>query len=402
MSGSPTRVVAEAAGLRSHADGVLTPARIDVYDQLIRGWSGEAATAYGERRRHLLAVFDNYRPTLTGAAQVLETYASELAVILAEMEAARARIRAISRNLASLFDPQAWRELYDAHRDLQAANTRRQHLAARTADNIYALVDHEKDPIPGDVWPPPGWPVEWAWETSPLPADLLDTASLDPADVDQGGVGDCYLLSSLMTLMGTAEGQALLRQNIRYDADLQGYWVTLYVDGEPTPFFVDRAIAGGVREAGGTPGIATLYEAAMREYLTFADLHDGGVASQVYPLITGRDSHEMKSAADGWNYPALRRELDESGYMVASSLNDRDPLMPATVEVRRPTPYGTYWTDSVTVVGSHAYAVVAVTDEGVWVMNPHGPGNPADQGGKFLLSREDFDRLFWRVSMGEV
>lgn len=401
MSGSPPQIHAEAAAFR-RCGTVASDAATVIASLALSAWTGEAGDAYRDRRATLRSTVNDHAADLAAVATVLDDYATALAPLLAEIERIRAGMRAAWDALISLPpDLTAVGDLITAQRALRSALLRKAQLADHAAENIYARVSDTDPAVPGYTWPPDGWPLERPWDTAPLPPDILDTSTFDPRHVSQGGIGDCYLISTLMTLMRTPEGDALLRQNVRWDPEAGGYWVTLYVDGKPTPFFVDHAITGGATE-NDKAGLVTIYEAAMRDYLSYADLHDGGVASDVYPLITGQDASQTKAPDGGWDLGDLHDEFADSGYMVASASEVDSVNAPEMITVQRETPYGTYYTETVEIIGPHAYAVVAVTDEGVWLMNPHGAGNRVDGGGSFLVSPEDFDRLFWRVSVGEV
>lgn len=401
MSGEPTLIHTDASTLRTAA-AVASTAETDVGKHALASWTGLGGDAYRERRTQLLDTLDGHDWDLRSVADILDTYADELALLLAEIEQARARVRAAWLTLATNpLNLAAITELLSAQRALSSAVFRKRQLAERMADNIYAQISANDPTVPGYTWPPKGWPVERLWSDTPLPADILDNATFDPEDARQGGIGDCYLISSLMTLMSTDEGDAFLRENIRYDADNQGYWVTLYVDGEPRPFFVDHAISGGATEQSAA-GVVTLYEAAMREYLTYAELSDGGWPIDTYRVLTGCDAKETWTPSDGWDLGDLADDFQESGYMVASTSTIDSEASPEMTQVQRTTPYGTYYTETVELVGPHAYAVTAVTEGGVWLMNPHGAGNTSDGGGSFRVSVEDFNRLFQQVATGEV
>lgn len=401
MSGDPTRIHTDASTLRTAA-AVASTAETDVGKHALASWTGLGGDAYRERHTQLLDTLDGHDSDLRSVADILDTYADELAPLLAEIEQARARVRTAWLTLATNpLSMTAIAELLSAQRALSSAVFRKRQLAERMADNIYAQISENDAKVPGYTWPPAGWPVEREWSDTPLPADILDNATFDPEDARQGGIGDCYLISSLMTLMSTDEGDALLRQNIRYDAENGGYWVTLYVDGEPKPFFVDHAISGGATEQSAA-GVVTLYEAAMREYLTYADLNDGGWPAETYPILTGCDGKDAWTPSGGWDLGGLSDEFQESGYMVASTASIDSEASPEMVQVQKMTPYGTYYTQTVELIGPHAYAVTAVTEDGVWLMNPHGAGNTSDRGGAFCVSLEDFNRLFQQVATGEV
>ena len=104
--------------------------------------------------------------------------------------------------------------------------------------------------------------------------------SFDLRAIAQGSIGDCYYLASLMAVMNSPEGQALLADGIRphynQDGTIDGYIVTVYdkpgffSSGSSTEVLVRDTYANGARSSG-SAGVISLYEKA------FSQLHPGGV-----------------------------------------------------------------------------------------------------------------------------
>lgn len=122
----------------------------------------------------------------------------------------------------------------------------------------------------------------------------------------------------------------------------------------------------------------------------------------MFPLLTGQDATDYRrdvSGAQGWDFDTLRADLADGGHLVASTpvvaVGGEDPQ----VAVTRHDPSGELVADTVSIKGPHSYTVVDVeTDGSVWLINPWGEGNPADGGGSFRVSTQDFDRLFHDVA----
>jgi hypothetical protein len=69
-----------------------------------------------------------------------------------------------------------------------------------------------------------------------------DVDEIVPADVQQGGLGDCHLLAPLAAMASTPEGRAAIRRAIDVHkndrGEVVGYTVTLHDGGRPRPFDV--------------------------------------------------------------------------------------------------------------------------------------------------------------------
>ena len=113
----------------------------------------------------------------------------------------------------------------------------------------------------------------------------LREGSFDLRAIAQGSIGDCYYLASLMAVMNSPEGQALLADGIRphynQDGTIDGYIVTVYdkpgffSSGSSTEVLVRDTYANGARSSG-SAGVISLYEKA------FSQLHPGGVNKSTF------------------------------------------------------------------------------------------------------------------------
>lgn len=399
MSGSPGAIRTAAAALQASADGAAGAA--DTLRTLdVESWQGWAATKFRGRRSAIAADVGEQAVDPAAAAALLSGWADQMADADAEIAVVQDAMRAAWRALFALPpDLTVLPDLARAQRTLATLRFLRERGALHVADQLYALISSDRSDLAALTWPPDGWPPPQSLQTVPLSSTILEDATFDPLDVRQGGIGDCYMLASLMALMQTDEGDQLLRDNITWDPALQGYWVTLYDDGTPVRYFVDRAQAGGATE-GGAPGIVSIYEAALKEHMTFADLTNGGWPDDTFPIITGHDADEVTHTAGGrdpWDTDALRTRLDDGEQLVAStgSVGDDGAVQ---ITVNRQDADGNLQPETVDLHGPHSYAVAGVEPDGsVWVINPWGAGNSADGGGPFLVSAADFNLYFGNV-----
>ena len=102
----------------------------------------------------------------------------------------------------------------------------------------------------------------------------LREGSFDLRAIAQGSIGDCYYLASLMAVMNSPEGQALLADGIRphynQDGTIDGYIVTVYdkpgffSSGSSTEVLVRDTYANGARSSG-SAGVISLYEKAFSQ-----------------------------------------------------------------------------------------------------------------------------------------
>lgn len=404
LLGDPGQIAVAAHAFSTSADATSAVETI-VRSADTPTWSGPTADAYREHRNVIKDHVKDHAADLARGAVVLKGHAAELAALntqvldaLRRMNAARDRLLTLPPDLTALSD------LFTAQRDLTHAVDLRIRLSQRTADNLYGLISADDPTALGYTWPPAGWPSGGSWADTPLPSTILDGATFDPEDVQQGGIGDCYVISAVMALMQTTEGDTLLRDNIRWDDARQGYWVTLYPDGVPTPFFIDHGLYEGATENGG-PGVVSLYEAAYSQYETWATLN-GGSASDAFPVLTGTEAVRNGwdvAKGETWDPTESQAALANGQVIVASSCDFSDVPNP-TIEVSKYTPYGSTYATDVEIVGPHAYTVVSVEADGdVWVMNPWGDENGADGGGAFCVSASDFETYFRAVSIsGDV
>ena len=198
-----------------------------------------------------------------------------------------------------------------------------------------------------------------------------DESDIDPYDVNQQALGDCWVLASLAAAAGTDPKR--LADNVTYDAETDEYVVTLYDDGEPVEVRVANSFVVGDDGAShqyavgddGTPNFASIYEKALAEHYgeDYGDIW-GGDPARSLEAITGRDT-ESVSFDPFWPWQesasseGISRRIDDGQMVVLSTKSDLPDGSP--------------------IVGNHAYTVVDVRDDGSVVLyNPWGSNPTSD------------------------
>jgi len=399
LPGDPTVVASTATAV---ADAARAVARVGALVRTQRGamdWSGAAAEACDLRLVAVGGGADAVENSLFAIEAALRTYAAALAE--AQFDAQDADVRRRRARVRTEADPNdlpAWFDYLRARRDAWHALQAGQSAAIRAAAAVRDALGARKESIDE---------LSSAARSDTAVPDGVLSDSADQADVSQRGIGSCYLLSSLMGLMRTEAGDALLRDHVRWDELSQGYWVTLYVDGRSKEVFVDGVYDGGVQQPAGAVGLASLYEAALGTELGYADLDDGGYPRDAMEMVTGQAGTEYTTSRTWWPWDHEFGERRDGiadrlqrGAAVTADSGGRPGTEDLTVEVERG---GTVVETQVDVVGGHAYMVERIDDDGgVWVRNPWGAGNGADGGQVFRLDADEFARVFGRVTVSEV
>jgi uncharacterized protein YukE len=224
----------------------------------------------------------------------------------------------------------------------------------------------------------------------------------DPIQQRQGFIGDCWLISTLNALMSSPEGDAILRQNVRWDANDQCYYVTLYEGSRKIEVPVRQTIDRGATLSNGTAGIISLYEAAIYDEYGMDTLW-GNSPEKAIEMITGKPAD-----SDGDNlFTGTLNDLDRVGVsgpatpVLGLTEDNLGPDKVHTVCASRSTTTAPSRNDAVNIVADHVYEVVYSADDIVGLRNPHGLNNGYDSGGIFYISREDFEDTFTQISYVE-
>ncbi|MFJ4171811.1 C2 family cysteine protease [Paenarthrobacter sp. NPDC089714] len=152
----------------------------------------------------------------------------------------------------------------------------------------------------GDSNPPgdPG-PLDPDKPDVDVPGDVRkDPDAGNPRDINQGHIGDCWLLAGIGSVAQILERQGkldeFLQSHMRPVGDPPTQWVvTLYEDGKPVEVTVEaKSTDGGVRGADGQPNWLSIYERAAAEHLggSYEDI-EGGFGNEAMELMTGQSGH---------------------------------------------------------------------------------------------------------------
>lgn len=279
-------------------------------------------------------------------------------------------------------------------------------LIGGSSDGDQAGEGKIKDGVRVTGWSPTGDPLFRRGTDS---AGNLDMASIDPNDVDQNSLGDCYFVSALAALAD--DDPHLIRDNISDNGD-GTYTVTLYdrVDGELQPIEVtvngdmpdteryddetgrwvttDRFTAG---EADGELW-PRIYEKAYASYLGDGDLVAG------YREIIGGDGADSLQALTGVEATTVStsdltvgelRELTEEGAVLPASQR----YVPGSGVWVFGRDTGNYSVGDDTIVTRHQYWVEEVRDNGeIVVRNPHDYDKQ-----EIVMTIEEFNDAFREV-----
>jgi hypothetical protein len=270
--------------------------------------------------------------------------------------------------------------------------------------------------VPSNVDGEPEAPLSGAVEL--FGTDANGNIAISPNDIDQQGLGDCYLMSSMGELAKTPEGQKLLQNMIQPNYDSNGnvtsYTVTLhaknsglfgtglfasgYHDVKVTvaPDFPDGD--GGWDHAGATTdpnnGKSIIWPMIIEKaYAQFKGgynkMDNGGDPASALSALTGRDAKDY-SVQGGWlgigaSQPSvndLKNDLSKDDAVVIST---RDNI-------------GEGQDQNYDLYANHAYMLMGVTTDAsgnsfVILKNPWGDDDPKP------IPYDQFKRLFDNVDL---
>lgn len=403
--GDPGAVMAAADDLlrassaAAGAQGVAKRARPEV-------WMGAAADAFTASATKTTAPAQRLEDALRAASGTLRRYAAAQREAQSNFDHAQADFDRSARAVRSNpLDIPAALTLVQSRLAAFGALGRLQEAASIAAEELRAASGEAAD---GNPWYNPfGWGLDEEDPHVRVSKEIMDDDSFDPDDVSQGQIGDCFLLAPIISLLNSDGGDDFIRENVRWDDDKGGFWVTLYSGGKPEEIFVKDVYGQGAKQkdwewwilSGDKPSIAALYESAYREMHSYSDLDDGGTSSKAMELITGKSVTEIAnldySGLSSSEYQGLRDVIDDGGQVTLSSPRSGEHQISVTDAAGN--------TRDVEIVNQHSYVVTRIDADGsVWLRNPWGPGNSADGGGEFRVSADDATSLFWRAASTNV
>lgn len=255
---------------------------------------------------------------------------------------------------------------------------------------------------------------------------MKDLESLDMSKVDQGAIGDCYMLATLAGVLNSPEGRAFVRKQIEphygKDGKIDGFFVTLYdrhfLTGEATTRKVlvrdvythgvgERHVMG--RHVTYLPSIGSLYETAYGQihpggtHLSYIRGGiEGGYHADAYEAITGLSSHSVSPRDYQENrtfeYHSSHRQAIIAAVNNGQAVTTQTPLLSGEKTLLSSTG------EEVVVIPAHVYTVVAANDKTLTLRNPWGRNRgdsteaPAD--GRFTITWEDFQEHFAFTTYG--
>ncbi|AXK46464.1 C2 family cysteine protease [Brachybacterium saurashtrense] len=206
-----------------------------------------------------------------------------------------------------------------------------------------------------------------------------DDESIDPDTSAQGGIGDCYLLSSLQAL--AQRDPDFLRDHVD-EVEPGVYEVTMYDEnGDPIVYQVESVQEGGVRDAEGDQSLYSLYERAYAMHLEERGVDiNGGFPEDAMETLTGKGA----DAYDSLELGELAEQLDRGRLVNTDTGGIDDPAHDQ-------------------IVGNHAYTVTSVDTEAgtVTVTNPWGPGDP-NAPKTVTMTYDGYRESFGRTTVGRT
>lgn len=208
-----------------------------------------------------------------------------------------------------------------------------------------------------------------------------DDHPIDPSDIDQQGLGDCYLLASLAEI--AQQNPELIRDIIRPNEN-GTFTVTFYDDGDPVEIVVGPHIPatdgstefagpGDIPDGATNPELwVMLIEKAYAQYHGSYGEIERGFTNEALEHLTGAESD--RSDADDVSIEALHDSLDDGSAITVETLSSDDGEKKQLYE------------DS-ELYASHAYYVTDVDPEAgtVTIRNPWGTSE-----GDTVLTFEEF------------
>lgn len=227
------------------------------------------------------------------------------------------------------------------------------------------------------------------------PLTLFPNGDPDPTDVDQGSVGDCYLLS---VLAGIAKG----------DPDKIKDLITANADGTYTVHFKDGDITVRVDQLpddGQADWVRVIEGAYQVHEGSFEEFDNGGDPAAVMKAIYGGDADYKDNKSGIWDWLTGGNDIDDSGGQIKDALSHGRPVVAIASD-------GALGFDG----GGHALTVTRSYDKDgvamVEIRNPWGSNNGhegaiRDAGGTlhdpddgyFTMSFADFAKAFTAVEI---
>lgn len=239
--------------------------------------------------------------------------------------------------------------------------------------------------------------------TNPIP---LDDDALDPQNIKQGSLGDCWFLAALGSVADA--DPEFIRDHMTQNDD--GSWtVTMYDDGKPVEINVDpTALPGAAKDADGNFNFATIYEKAAAEFFggSYEDI-DGGYSDDAFAAITGGDTDRGGES----DFDGISDKMADGPVAVGTEGDDAKWWWDDEVDNDHIVPNHAYMVDT---IETHVNSETGKEETMIHLLNPWGPngGNlagdtPGENGenqrwGDMWLTEDEYKDNFDSVYSGTI
>ena len=324
-------------------------------------------------------------------------------------------IRSDAENLDRIYDSLTWGQVVnggDAHLEAQFTSLKdyyAQQLSTLEEDRAKcAAVLREAlriEPLVLDDTGPVSKKTALTQEQLDALAAIIESDDDYDFSLTQGDIGDCYFLSSVLALAQSKPGRdhlrSLLKVHRNSTGQVDGFYVTLpAAPGDPNPFGTDTVFVSDVYARGtskDSPGIDSILESAFAQGYTggINQWYKGGAQAgfSVHALyaLTG---HACVPTPTGMTSPAH----------IQQAYAAERPITAETFLASEATVLVDGQEQTITISGSHAYAVTGADENGVYITNPWGFNKRADSrdttGGQFYMTYEQFKKHFFSYTIG--
>lgn len=214
---------------------------------------------------------------------------------------------------------------------------------------------------------------------------------LQPEDIDQGALADCWLLAGLGAVAG--QDPEFIAEHMTLNED-GTYTVRFYDDGEPVDITVDPTrVPAYAGDPNGQPNFATIYEKAAAEFFggSYSDIEYDD-PQRALEAITGQSSQ----TEGGLSFDQIEDRMGGGPVVASSAPGDQGffDLWPDEVEHDQ-------------IVTNHVYIVEGIEERNgermIHLRNPWGPdggtGSDGEQKvGDIWLTEEEYRENFPSVS----
>jgi uncharacterized protein YukE len=225
----------------------------------------------------------------------------------------------------------------------------------------------------------------------PIP---LDDPALDPTNMSQGQLGDCWFLAAAGAV--AAADPEWIRDHMWQNPD--GTWtVKLYKDGDPVYIQVEPTVPeNSVKDADGDDNWLSVYEKAAAEYFggDYEDI-DGGWPDDAFEAITGQKSEDLGES----NLDDIRDSLADGPVSVTTEGEDSFWWWQNDVDDPGIVPNHAYIVDT---VENHVNPDTGEEEQMIHLLNPWGPNGGYHDGDKMYGDvwltedeyKDNFDHAF--------